>query len=156
MVDSFAGRTYKNVQRYLRKARKAVMRSHHFRIPIYDMPIRLRPVRHSPPSRFSDPQWILDSGLLYLHLSSCWSWRSSGSPTFPTPCRSTTNYYISCASGLQPAFFISSLTWKSARLLDSIRVSTLTINKRRPEDMVLASFSAHLHWDRLFLRRGDY
>ncbi|KAF9792913.1 hypothetical protein BJ322DRAFT_996208 [Thelephora terrestris] len=43
MVNSFASRTCKNVQRYLRKAKKAVMRSHHFRIPIYDMPIRLRP-----------------------------------------------------------------------------------------------------------------
>lgn len=43
MVDSFAGRTYKNAQSSLRRATKAVMRSHHFRIPIYDMPIRLRP-----------------------------------------------------------------------------------------------------------------
>ena len=29
------------------------MRSHHFRIPVYDMPIRLRPVRHSPFPMFS-------------------------------------------------------------------------------------------------------
>ncbi|KAF9650868.1 hypothetical protein BDM02DRAFT_1211069 [Thelephora ganbajun] len=43
MVDSFAGRTYKNVQRSLHRATKVIMRSHHFRIPIYDMPIRLRP-----------------------------------------------------------------------------------------------------------------
>lgn len=47
MVDTFAGRTLNNVQRALHRAKKAVMRSHHFRIPIYDMPIRLRPVRHS-------------------------------------------------------------------------------------------------------------
>lgn len=46
MVDSFAGRTYKNVQRFSHRATKSIMRSHHFRIPVYDMPIRLRPVRH--------------------------------------------------------------------------------------------------------------
>lgn len=53
MVDSFAGRTYKHVQRFTHKATRAVMRSHHFRIPVYDMPIRLRPVRHPPPLTFS-------------------------------------------------------------------------------------------------------
>ena len=53
MGDSFAGRTYKNAQRFLHRVTKAVMRSHHFRIPIYDMPIRLRPVRHSSFPTFS-------------------------------------------------------------------------------------------------------
>ena len=40
-------RTWRSSRKAIRKMNKAVMRSHHFRIPKYDMPIRLRPVRLS-------------------------------------------------------------------------------------------------------------
>jgi len=59
MVDSFAGRTFNDVQRSLRKVTKALMRSHHFRIPIYDMPIRLRPVRLAIPYVPSDAELVI-------------------------------------------------------------------------------------------------
>ncbi|KAH8108001.1 hypothetical protein BXZ70DRAFT_913619 [Cristinia sonorae] len=36
-------RTAKNVQRQFRKSNRAVMKSYHFQIPVYDMPVRLRP-----------------------------------------------------------------------------------------------------------------
>ena len=39
----------KNARKYLRKAFKMIMRSHHVHIPKYDMPIRLRPVRRLHP-----------------------------------------------------------------------------------------------------------
>ena len=53
MVDSFPGQAYKNVQRFLHSVAKAVMCSHHFQIPLYDMLIRLRLVRLSPSPTFS-------------------------------------------------------------------------------------------------------
>jgi hypothetical protein len=155
MVDSFAGRTYKNVQRCLHRATKAVMRSYHFRIPIYEMPIRLRPVSLSP-SPLSNAEWVFCSGLLFSLSSSCWSWHSSVSQTFPTLCRSMTNCCISCASGSQLGYFISSLTCKSAHILDAVRVSALIIHQRRAEGMVLAPFASHLHRIRLLLRRRVY
>ena len=37
-------RATKKVRRQVRKSNKAVMKSYHFKIPVYDMPVRLRPV----------------------------------------------------------------------------------------------------------------
>ncbi|KAK7692339.1 hypothetical protein QCA50_003964 [Cerrena zonata] len=41
--ESRWSRSTKTVKKYSHKASKAVMRSYHFRIPVYDMPLRLRP-----------------------------------------------------------------------------------------------------------------
>ncbi|CAL1706485.1 unnamed protein product [Somion occarium] len=41
--ESRWGRSTKKLRKSFRKANKAVMRSYHFRIPVYDMPVRLRP-----------------------------------------------------------------------------------------------------------------
>ncbi|KAI0075749.1 hypothetical protein K474DRAFT_1646117 [Panus rudis PR-1116 ss-1] len=41
--DSAWSRSTKTIRKYTKKANKAVMRSYHFRIPVYDMPVRLRP-----------------------------------------------------------------------------------------------------------------
>ena len=58
-------RTARNSRKAVRKMNKAVMRSHHFQIPKYDMPIRLRPVRdlqtysqHAAPLQ-ARTQWFL-------------------------------------------------------------------------------------------------
>ena len=67
-----------------------------------------------------------------------------------------TKSYTSCALGSRRACSISSLTWKSAHLIDLVCVSILITHQRRAEDMVLALFSGHLHWSRLFLCRWDY
>jgi len=36
-------RTTSNARKYIRRSNKAVMRSYHFQIPVYDLPVRLRP-----------------------------------------------------------------------------------------------------------------
>lgn len=41
--DSTWTRAERTLKKYSRKAMKSVMRSYHFRIPVYDMPLRLRP-----------------------------------------------------------------------------------------------------------------
>jgi hypothetical protein len=37
-----------DARRYGRRAFKALMRSHHFKIPKYDLPLRIRPVSCAP------------------------------------------------------------------------------------------------------------
>ncbi|KAI0786676.1 hypothetical protein C8Q75DRAFT_770949 [Abortiporus biennis] len=41
--ESIWSRSWKFMKKYSRKTTKAIMRSYHFRIPVYDMPVRLRP-----------------------------------------------------------------------------------------------------------------
>ena len=43
--ESMWTRTARTSRKTVRKVNKAIMRSHHFQIPVYDMPLRLRPVR---------------------------------------------------------------------------------------------------------------
>lgn len=44
-ADPLWTRTARRSRKAVRRLNKSIMRSHHFRIPKYDMPIRLRPVR---------------------------------------------------------------------------------------------------------------
>lgn len=61
--DSLWTRAARSVRKTLRKATKGVMRSYHFRIPKYDMPLRFRPVSCSVSSfgarELTREQWFL-------------------------------------------------------------------------------------------------
>jgi hypothetical protein len=43
-------RLMSDARRHSRRAFKALMRSHHLKIPKYDLPLRFRPVSRAPPS----------------------------------------------------------------------------------------------------------
>ncbi len=60
-----------DARRYGRRAFKALMRSHHFKLPKYDLPLRIRPVSCVPSPKFVDnehlfQQWFVGLTILIM------------------------------------------------------------------------------------------